>query len=330
MNKNVSFSIIMPFYKSEEYIERAILSVVNQTYNNWELIAVDDGSIDGSFNIVQNYANNDKRIRVIKKDNGGYSTAINCGLDNLSLDSDYFLLLGSDDELFPQILSNLNQFLQNDPIDLVGFGTTCIYDDGHQEHDVFSHVGSDAIKTNTNIIEFYNIFSDIPQLFIGRDTSRVYKTSLLGQLRYFGKYGISADGIFSMLFSYKCSSFAHLAVDGYKWYLRSDSVSAVKQTNLKMEDEFLNWYYFFETIITNNYELIGKAKKYIEYFVRSCLRVISINDLCIYKRNKNKLSNSKKMILKMTKKYKISISYKNRIKLTFPFLYRFFRYKNHS
>lgn len=318
----------MPFYNSEEYIERAILSVVNQTYNNWELIAVDDGSNDSSYKIVKSFACKDKRIRIIKKENGGYSTAINCGLDNLSANSDYFLLLGSDDELFPQILSNLNQFLQENLIDLVGFRTICIYDDGHQEHDVFSHINSDAINTNTNIIEFYNIYNNIPQLFIGRDTSRVYKTSLLGQLRYFGKYGISADGIFSMLFSYKCSSFAHLALDGYKWHLRRDSVSAVKQNNLKMEDDFLNWHNFFEVIITNNYELVGKAKKYIEYFVHSCLRVISVDDRCIYERNKKRLLSSKKIISKMIKKYKISLSFKDRIKLKFPLLYRSFRSKS--
>ena len=64
-------SIIMPVYNSKKYIEKAINSIINQSFNNFELILVDDGSIDGTAIICDNYAKKDNRIKVYHKENGG-------------------------------------------------------------------------------------------------------------------------------------------------------------------------------------------------------------------------------------------------------------------
>ena len=66
LNKNPLVSIIMPVYNSSKYLEEAIDSVINQTYQNWELIAVDDGSKDHSFEILRNYSKQEKRIKVFQ------------------------------------------------------------------------------------------------------------------------------------------------------------------------------------------------------------------------------------------------------------------------
>ena len=74
-------SVIIPVYNAQEVLSEAIESVLNQSYRNFELLLVDDGSTDASPSICDSFALKDDRVRVIHKKNGGVSSARNCGLD---------------------------------------------------------------------------------------------------------------------------------------------------------------------------------------------------------------------------------------------------------
>lgn len=78
---NPEISIIVPIYNVEKYLKRCIDSILNQSFKNFELILVDDGSTDNSGKIIDEYESIDKRIRVIHKENGGQGSARNRGLD---------------------------------------------------------------------------------------------------------------------------------------------------------------------------------------------------------------------------------------------------------
>lgn len=93
MNKLVS--IIIPFYNVEKYISECIVSVQSQTYNFWELILVNDGSIDRSLHICSRFASEDKRIKIIDKKNTGVSDSRNVALDIAK--GEYVIFLDSDD-----------------------------------------------------------------------------------------------------------------------------------------------------------------------------------------------------------------------------------------
>lgn len=88
-------SIIIPIYNCEEYISRSIESIVNQSYSTWELILIDDGSKDNSYNICKEYAEVDKRIKVFKQENQGAGPARNKGLDYST--GEYIMFVDSDD-----------------------------------------------------------------------------------------------------------------------------------------------------------------------------------------------------------------------------------------
>lgn len=88
-------SVIIPIYNIEEYLERCVLSVCNQTYDNLEIILVDDGSTDGTGKLCDELAKRDGRIKVFHKENGGSSTARNLGIENAT--GLYYGFVDSDD-----------------------------------------------------------------------------------------------------------------------------------------------------------------------------------------------------------------------------------------
>lgn len=88
-------SIIVPVYNTENYLEKCLYSLVNQTYKNIEIIIVDDGSPDNSINIIQKFVLADNRVKVISQKNQGLSGARNTGMNNAN--GDYIMFIDSDD-----------------------------------------------------------------------------------------------------------------------------------------------------------------------------------------------------------------------------------------
>lgn len=93
--KNDVISIVVPVYNVEKYLERCINSIINQTYENIEIILVNDGSTDNSLEICNKYIKKDSRIKLINKQNGGLSDARNVGIDNAI--GKYITFVDSDD-----------------------------------------------------------------------------------------------------------------------------------------------------------------------------------------------------------------------------------------
>lgn len=91
----IMISVIIPIYNTEKYLSRYIESVLNQSYKNFELLLINDGSKDRSGDICDEYAKKDNRIKVFHKENGGVSSARNLGLDNAK--GDYVCFIDSDD-----------------------------------------------------------------------------------------------------------------------------------------------------------------------------------------------------------------------------------------
>lgn len=112
-------SIIVPVYKAEMYITECIESVLSQTYPDFELILIDDGSPDNSGNICDEYATKDNRIKVFHKKNGGVSSARNLGIDKSS--GDLITFLDADDKLLPNCLDICVKKMAEDQLDMLQF-----------------------------------------------------------------------------------------------------------------------------------------------------------------------------------------------------------------
>jgi glycosyltransferase involved in cell wall biosynthesis len=117
-------SVIMPVYNGEQFIEQAIDSLLAQTFQDWELVVVDDGSTDSTPQILKRYV--DPRIVVIRQENGGEACARNTGLDHMR--GEYMAFLDADDIYFPNALEDLSSFLDSNPNYGVVFSDGYIFD----------------------------------------------------------------------------------------------------------------------------------------------------------------------------------------------------------
>ena len=112
-----TISVIVPVYKVEPYLNRCVQSILAQSYEDFELILVDDGSPDNCGAMCDAWAQKDSRIKVIHKENGGLSDARNAGIDIAT--GQYLSFVDSDDYIHPQMLSTLLETMQDHCADVV-------------------------------------------------------------------------------------------------------------------------------------------------------------------------------------------------------------------
>ena len=146
-------SIIVPIYNVEQYVDRCIQSILNQTYQNLEIILVDDGATDCSGAIADSYAAKDKRIKVFHKENGGLSDARNYGLEHVT--GDYILFIDSDDFIVNIMCERLITVASSNNADIV----SCNY---------YIYRGDDDISIHTMSVQ------DDKRTFTGMDMLRYY------------------------------------------------------------------------------------------------------------------------------------------------------------
>ena len=117
------FSVIVPIYNIEKYIKRCIDSVLSQSFTDFELILVDDGSPDNCGAICDEYAKKDQRIQVIHKENGGLVSARQAGIKVAS--GDYVFHLDGDDSVLPDALESAHNIIRETGADIVSFSYKC-------------------------------------------------------------------------------------------------------------------------------------------------------------------------------------------------------------
>ena len=118
-------TVVVPVYKTKEYLEQCVQSLRSQSYSNLEIILVDDGSPDECPALCDAYAAQDARIRVIHKENGGLSSAREAGIQNAS--GAYIMVVDSDDWIESDTVANCIEVAQRDNADCVMFGYTREY-----------------------------------------------------------------------------------------------------------------------------------------------------------------------------------------------------------
>jgi glycosyltransferase involved in cell wall biosynthesis len=122
MKNQYNLSVLMPVYNCEQYVVEAIESILNQTFQDFEFIIVNDGSTDGTSEILNEYVQKDSRIRIIYQPNGGIVSALNRGLDEAK--GEWIFRMDGDDIALPHRFVQQTEMIKNNPA-LVLFGGWC-------------------------------------------------------------------------------------------------------------------------------------------------------------------------------------------------------------
>ena len=137
-------SIIVPVYHTAKYLHRCIESVLAQTFTDWEMLLIDDGSTDDSAIICDEYAAKDERIRVFHKENGGVSSARNLGLDHAQ--GEWITFIDADDWVEPEMLAKMLAKAEESDADVVICDLRFVW---HEQSSVYSSIDWNDDKTES-------------------------------------------------------------------------------------------------------------------------------------------------------------------------------------
>ncbi|WP_312518573.1 glycosyltransferase family 2 protein [Anaerospora sp.] len=136
-------SIIMPAFNVGSYIGKSIESIINQEYQNWELIVVNDGSTDNTGEVVQAYSCRDSRIKLYEQENSGVSAARNCGMFHAA--GEYLAFLDGDDLWDKRFLSEVVSAKEANHVDMAYTGYTSFYEDSRSKNFQFQYMDGDIL-----------------------------------------------------------------------------------------------------------------------------------------------------------------------------------------
>lgn len=154
---NPQVSIIIPIYNAASFIHRCVDSVLRQTYQNFELLLIDDGSKDESNTICDEYAQKDARIKVFHKENGGVSTARNLGIKKAS--GEWITFIDADDWVEPAYLNDIGN-LTNDNIEWVFAEWRTVWDRVHL-NEINEYGEKTLLNTRQTIDEMWNTMANL-------------------------------------------------------------------------------------------------------------------------------------------------------------------------
>ncbi|MGN0521374.1 MAG: glycosyltransferase family 2 protein [Eubacterium sp.] len=294
-------SVIVPVYNSEKYLDKCIDSIVSQTYENLEIILIDDGSPDSCPQKCDEWAKRDSRIKVIHKENGGVSSARNCGLDIAS--GDYITFIDSDD------------FAETDMLEIMVNGAVCNDADIVVCGFIFDTVDglsdeikcTDALYHGSEIIKNYVLDNIRPEA-----CSKLFKKSVIKSIGFNCSYGYAEDLLFNY-YAFKESKTV-ACIDECRYHYLQDSGNS--STTPFMTDARAKSYKIFEEVLIdckNNSELYGAA---VKRFTSGAFAVLSrvMKDRYFSEKYYREIANTilkyKSDILKcpfVGKKYKLSV-----------------------
>lgn len=223
MNSNPKISIIVPVYNVEQYLPRCINSILNQSFADFELLLIDDGSKDKSGAICDEYADNDDRIRVFHKENGGVSSARNIGLENAR--GEWLSFIDGDDEITEGYF-NIRQ--EHEGVDVIIKPYSVVNADDR----VTSHNYELSILTGKDKIFRYYVQKRNNALW-----DKIIKRKTVGTKRFNTNVSIGEDFLFFLSVLPNVNSIAFDDTGSYRYFLRQGS--AMQSVDIKRRIEIL-------------------------------------------------------------------------------------------
>lgn len=235
-------SVIMPIYNAKPFIETTIQDLVSQTYKDLEIVAVDDGSTDGTGEVLDALAKKHSQIKVIHKKNGGAPSARNVGLDNA--EGKYVGFLDSDDRVDPEMYGHLMDAAQKTNADIVACGFVQEFSDNItiiEHHDV-----NEELTLYEGSYDCLNSIEECSNSIATYTWNKIIKKDLIGSLRFYEDMRITDDLIFVYHLCEKANIVCKVNIPFYHYrYVLSSLTKASKAKvylhELERIDELIDW-----------------------------------------------------------------------------------------
>ena len=216
-------TVIVPVYNVENYLNKCLDSLINQTYKNLEIIVINDGSTDNSGEICQEYAQKDNRIIYIEKENGGLSDARNVGLDKMT--GSYVTFIDSDDWVELDYVEILYKKIIEYQAD-ISVGNYYSYNEDEETY--YFHIYGDSYyeKVYDNVSIFENLYEsqEMKSFALISAWGKLYKAKLFDYLR-FDKGKLGEDGYFNQKMYLSVNKVVYLNKGLYAYRQRSGSIT---------------------------------------------------------------------------------------------------------
>ena len=217
------FSIIVPVYNVEEYLEKCVNSILRQNYRDYELILVDDGSTDNSGAICDRILAENKEnfnIRVVHQENKGLGGARNTGIDVAT--GEYLFFIDSDDTIVDSTLEDLSDYIQNNDVDILTFDIVKVDENGNQLYFIYGSSQGETVSTTDenkaliltehsacNKVIRRSLFTDknirFPERLWFEDLATIFKLFPYAKMGYINKaYYVYLERTGSIMNSAKC------------------------------------------------------------------------------------------------------------------------------
>jgi glycosyltransferase involved in cell wall biosynthesis len=282
VSKEPLISVIVPVYKVEEYLDKCVDSIINQTYKNLEIILVDDGSPDNCPKMCDDYAKKDKRIKVIHKKNGGVSSARNEGIKFSK--GDYISFIDSDDWIDNNYIEEMYNALTYNEADYVCCGYKRVCGNNleyiHNDEKIIIYNNAELLLKLLNVQNGYG-FCHMKLI-----SKKVIKNVVFNE-----KLVVGEDALFNIELCKNINKAVILNKSLYNYFFNSNSV--VRKYDEKYVDKYLNSMKYMSEYIEksyNNMETKDNLYNYIAYHVM----LICVN-YCYHPKNNNKYKSLKKV-----------------------------------
>lgn len=299
-------SIIVPVYNVEKYLERCIESILSQTYKNFELIIINDGSSDKSIDICEKYKAIDSRIIFINQSNKGVSAARNVGLDIAK--GDYVAFVDSDDYIENDMYEILINSIEGNNADISVCG---FYElrPNNKRNELFIKKESFIMKSEDCINKFFeeNYIKDL----MYAPWNKLFKRKVIGDIRFNEKLSMGEDILFIFECLGNCNSIFFNNKSKYNYIYRENSAMRAEFSEKRFD--YIKAFDYMEKICLERYpNLIKSVKKQCFYHKLNCCRKIILNS------NHNEIYDIefKKMLLYIEENKKIvfrKMNYKRKI-----------------
>ncbi|MGG7145257.1 glycosyltransferase family 2 protein [Clostridium butyricum] len=298
-------SLILPVYNVEEYIKECLESILCQTYKDYQLIVVDDGSTDKSLDIVYSFEKKFKNINILKQRNKGVSEARNLALDYVK--GEYILYIDSDDFLDKEMLQVLLTKAEEYKSDVTICEYYLYYSNNLDNRNIIQHYDVDETKVYESKQVLNYMLEDILQ---GQLWHKLFRTNLLKSIDIKFAPGRYIQDIFPV-FKAIANSNRIVFVKKPLYYYRQRETSTVHKKNIKIADDF-----YFAAMSIMNYVIDNKInvnqKSFDKFYCKTLLKFIMYYLNANEKNNERTFRHSKYNSLQV-KNYKII--FKNNINL---------------